>query len=60
MKLCKLLKKAFKDYGRHTNGLPNMLFTDQPGTDAALDEKVQQLVQEFDAFMDDDFSTPKY
>ena len=41
------------------NGLPNMLLLIKPGTDAALDEKVQQLVQEFEVFMNDDFSTAK-
>jgi cysteinyl-tRNA synthetase len=52
-------EKAFKRLWEAHEWFAKYAITDQPGTDAALDEKVQQLVQEFDAFMDDDFSTAK-
>jgi cysteinyl-tRNA synthetase len=52
-------EKAFKRLWEAHEWFAKYAITDQTGTDAALDEKVQQLVQEFDAFMDDDFSTAK-
>ena len=52
-------EKAFKRLWEAHEWFAKYAITDQPRTDAALDEKVQQLVQEFDAFMDDDFSTAK-
>jgi cysteinyl-tRNA synthetase len=52
-------EKAFKRLWEAHEWFAKYAITDQPGTDLALDEKVQQLVQEFDAFMDDDFSTAK-
>ena len=52
-------EKAFKRLWEAHEWFAKYAITEQPGTDAALDQKVQQLLQEFDVFMDDDFSTAK-
>lgn len=52
-------EKAFKRLWEAHEWFAKYTIAEQSGTDAALDEKVQQLVQEFDVFMDDDFSTAK-
>jgi len=52
-------EKAFKRLWEAHEWFAKYFIKDQPGTDTALDEKVQQLVQEFAVFMDDDFSTAK-
>ncbi len=52
-------EKAFKRLWEAHEWFAKYPITDHAGTDAALDEKVQQLVAEFDEFMNDDFSTAK-
>jgi cysteinyl-tRNA synthetase len=52
-------EKAFKRLWEAHEWFAKYIIKDQPGTDTALDEKVQQLVHEFAVFMDDDFSTAK-
>lgn len=52
-------EKAFKRLWEAHEWFAKYPITQQSGTDAALDQKVQQLVAEFDEFMNDDFSTAK-
>ena len=52
-------EKAFKRLWEAHEWFSKYTITEQAGTDPVLDEKVQQLVKEFDEFMDDDFSTAK-
>jgi len=52
-------EKAFKRLWEAHEWFAKYAITEQAGTDAALDQKVQALVAEFDEFMNDDFSTAK-
>ncbi len=52
-------EKAFKRLWEAHEWFSKYMIVEQAGTDAALDQKVQALVAEFDVFMNDDFSTAK-
>jgi cysteinyl-tRNA synthetase len=52
-------EKAFKRLWEAHEWFSKYVIVEQAGTDAALDQKVQALVAEFDVFMNDDFSTAK-